>query len=504
MPQNTPYDSADDADVYSSEDNEPVRASDSPTRSASLIGFDEGEGRFGEADADIAAAGDEEVNSPRDAGTQRNIASNPYAKAGVIGSTMALGFAGFGLLASGLFFRGQPPAPLRPPSQTAQNPVARPTRNPEGDLQAQVALLRQQQALDALKNKRTEPKKAAATQPITINQPAPQPSPIVIRDPAPSPRPTITVRPEPERPFLPPVAIPTQDPQEAWLTASRLGSYGQVSSPQREAESGDGDSIAADPLLEESVLTGQRAPSVQLIAGTKSKGVLVTPVAWDATASSGKDNRVGVEKFVIELKDPLKGADGAIALPKGTRLITQINGYSSSGLVDLSVKSAIVNVNGSQQEVRIPDNTLEVSGSGGKPLVAKLQTQGKNPLGLSRGALVQGVLGAASGATEELTKSNINVTTAGDSTSITTQNNRDVPAGAVKGGSKELINAISAQNQANISRQSRQAPASYWFTKAGTTVEVIVTQSTQIRGVAGGNATKTSEQVSASGFSGSF
>jgi hypothetical protein len=398
---------------------------------------------------------------------------------------MGAGFLMFGLVASGLFFRDRRPvANLRPPFQ-AQTPAPRTVRDPEGDLQAELALARQQRDIEeALKNRKPEVKQRTPAQPVAIQQPPvtiqQQPIRTIIRE-EPS-KPPISVPPTIIRETPKPPVVP-KDPQAEWLTANRLGSYGQIPLQDGEGSQFGGNAIAVDPLLEENILTGRKRSVVQLAAGTKAKGVLATPVAWEAAATSGTNNRVGVDKFIIQLKEPLLAADGSQALPAGARLITQIESYSQAGLVDLSVRAAIVNVNGNQQELRIPPNVIQIAGSGGKPLVAKLERRGRNPLGLSTATVVQGLLGAASGASRELTQDDRVVTSSGDSTIVTSESNRNVTAGAVRGGTDELIDVISAQNQANLTRQARQAPASYWLTKAGTSVDVIVTQTAQIPGI---------------------
>jgi hypothetical protein len=457
-----------------------------PSRMAGMLHFEEGEGKFGEVNADIAAAGSEyEEDDPIQVKTKRGLESNPLAKMGLIGGVGLLVFAILATIVSGVFFRSRQTAiaPNIPPTPRPNVPGE--FRDPKGDYETELALARQQRELEALQNRKPNKleRKEPKAQPVTIVQPTPQPV-------APPPRPIVreVARPAPVRPAPAPAPAPrplpqpspTQDPAEAWLAASLAGSAGQISPPE-EVQSNDADQTqqAVDSGQETSILTGQKQPKpAQLISGTRAKGILATPVAWGA--GNAQNEGAGVDRFIVTLNEPLKAADGSAALPPGTQLVTQLNSYSQDGLIDLSVVSAVVTTGGQQQEIPISGGTIKIGGKQGEPLIAKMTTRGNTGGGFTT-ALRQGLLGAAKGATEELTKADTSTSTStsgGQTSTATTvsSGDRNLAAGLVKGGSTALLDSFSART----ANQSRQQPARIWFAKAGTQVEVFVTQPTEI------------------------
>jgi hypothetical protein len=489
MPSKQPYDNdnslPDDdfkerTDSPQNQDYDETGKRMTPSRMAGMLNFEEGEGRFGETNADIAAIGSEyEEDDPVKVKTKRGLESNPVAKMGLIGGVGLLVFAILATILSGIFFRRQlAVAPQATPTKQPQAPSA--FRDPQGDYETELALARQKLEIEKLRN---------AVQPIRIVQPTPQPIPPPPVTPQPIREAIRPILPPPPRPLARPPAVQPKDPVEEWLAASTAGTAGQIERPEDQQASG-GESAekseAVDSALETAVLTGQRLPEpVKLISGTKAKGVLATPVAWGADTTLQRNSATTTDRYIVTLNEPLKAADGSEALPANTQLITQMNSYSQDGLIDLSVVGAVADVGGQQQEIPISGKGLKVVGKKGEPLVAKMNTRSNIGGGFTAAALGQGLLGAANGAAEELTKADTAITTSTSEGGTTTSssvssNDTDVGAGVLKGGTEALLDVYTDRNRARLNQLSQQKPARIWVAKAGTQVEVFVTQSTEI------------------------
>ncbi len=212
-----------------------------------------------------------------------------------------------------------------------------------------------------------------------------------------------------------PVSIPkatpirteqVKDPMQEWLAASQLGSYGY--SPTKEnINNNENEEVLADENEETLAVNSESLPQVTnqpvtenvdvadrqlqdtkqatllryqaeeypilqemprqfISAGVKAKAILTTPLAWDETEKSANQDR-----FIVVLAEPLIAIDGEVALPAKTQLVTQMRSFSESGMVRLVVVAALVEQDGEFVEIPLPNDTIQIRGVEGKPLMAK-------------------------------------------------------------------------------------------------------------------------------------
>jgi hypothetical protein len=452
---------------------------------ATLAGFDEVGGQNGETNADIAAGPAVLEEDPVELQTKQPFHRSPLAKLVLVGSGTSVAM----LLVSSLInnpFGHQAKAP-QSPNLDPKTEATPSDQRPNGKVLTALALSEQEQQLRAL-NLRKQPL------PKPVKQPPkplpPRPAPVVQRS-APLPVPQL---PPPSRPISRPPVTPRPakapvDPMKAWLMASQMGTYGSVppaedGSKSQRTQSGSGRSQgqasipAINPDEEAPILTGQkRQPPKTLITGTRAKGVLATPVAWEAGSAGQKNGKGGSEeRFLVTLREPLQASDGSVAFPAGTELITKMNSFSQGGLIELSVVAGIVENNGQRQEIALPQGAILVRGGEGKPLLAK-QVRGSNGPSPILQALGQFALGATRQAAEQYTRSSSTVISSGGSTTVATDNPEpNLLAGALQGGADVLLDSASQ----SLLGQSRQASTSIWVAKADTPVEVFVNQSVPV------------------------
>ncbi len=511
-------------------------------RISTLLHFVDDSGRVSETDADIATGMDNAQDNampsddPAVFQTRKAFHQKPGSKAILIGGFTFVGVMGAASLLGG-FPKGSQTAqpPTSTPSPTTSNPG-----NSDPKLLTALALSDQQKDLERLKLKDRQKLKEAQNQAKQANAqaskniPTQTQSTIPVRPVATAPpvnsvpqtvTPTIRSSFAPSRPaFLnpsTPVAgsssgvgstIRQQDPSSAWLAASTVGSFGQISPPQQRSAQNSGTGFGSsfnnnnstrsgpssfqpsnivNPEEESPILTGNVPPlPVVLNVGSKARGVLATPISWEG--NGGQANGGGA-RYIIALEQPLTASNGAVAFPAGTQLVAKLDGLSQTGLVQLSVLSALLNANGQQQEFPISPGAIQINGKGGKPLIASSKKIGGGNGFLS--AISSTVLGAARGAAEQLTRSDTTVTSSSVGSTVTSSTgDRNPFAGAVQGGSDRLLTNLERQ----VGSSSQQPVGRIWYAEAGTKVEVFVSQSVKVpmlyaSGLPGAQASKPSQ-----------
>ncbi|MDF5722296.1 MAG: hypothetical protein PUP91_17770 [Rhizonema sp. PD37] len=349
------------------------------------------------------------------------------------------------------------------------------------------------------------------------------------------PQPT-TTRPQIRSAYVPPplqtsltpvtqaTPTPTPDAVQEWARLSKLGSYGQVSSATTPKVN-----VSVEPR--KTFITAQTTPVVQptqpsvvsqatqttspksLVVGTTAKAVLATAAFGESTRSipgrynnnnrntnggnfnrnksndnsdDDKDNNV----FIVQLKQPLKAADGSIALPAQTQLLTKAS-FSDKGLAQFEVMKAVWQENGQRVEKNIPENVLTIRGPQSKPLIA---TEYKGSGGGSRfgSDLKVFALGGASKIGEVVNAPDSRVislpstiTNSDGSTSSTTtsavQNipKRNILAGILDGGGRAIVPEITRRETQDNARRSIDR-TSLWTLSKGKEVTVFVNQATSL------------------------
>ncbi len=337
------------------------------------------------------------------------------------------------------------------------------------------------------------------SQPV-VQKPKPQP---VVQKPKPKPTPRLPVLtqivPPPALPPQPPLSIappPQPSPLQEWARLAKLGSYGQVSvgenqtvsdrtSPQRVqvARKVEAKQTPTTPIRETPTRTARqstRKNPKKIPVGSRAKAVLATPIFGETTRSGreGREENVDKSVYVLRLEQPLKAADGTVALPRGSQIFTKINSISDSGLMQLETVKIIMRENGEIVEKSIPQDALMIRGKAGKPLIAKQYRN--NGSSIARGDAVSFIAGGVGKAAELINRNESQVVFRNDGEPIGVTNvNRDpsIAAGILEGGMKAVVPQITRRNQRAMSEMSRKT--NIWFLPQGKEVEIFVNQETQ-------------------------
>ncbi len=338
------------------------------------------------------------------------------------------------------------PAQAPRPAQAKQPPTA---EEANGELQTKVALTTQAQELANFKQqaaKSQPPAKAKSATPIVTKPatvPAPNPVPVY-----PQERPVRLRQRMPVTQTVPPKTVtrlqasptPPVDPTQQWLAAANIGSYGSVSDSSTEVSSASSDNgsnfqaadelatnnstndsemqlsggigqapalpngatiastnypISALPIAQSQPVTERTnfnnnalnypASSHILMVGTKVSAKLDTRIAWtnDVSVQQAKN-------FRIKLKEPLKRADGSIAIPKGGYILARVIEIGNSATVQL-LPIAITTANGRLVAVDLPADAILIQGKNGNPLQAKVHSRNNDSGDNLGNALLSGV-----------------------------------------------------------------------------------------------------------------
>lgn len=428
-------------------------------------------------------------------------------------------------------------APAQPADPLVQQTFPDKAGSANGQVLTDLALSQQQQELTALNEKGKKlatPASTVTPRRVPARSLAPQrPQPQRISYAAPLPQrlnystarpgnyslrpsgPRITTTPMRSAPVAPApaprVAPASQDPMSAWLAAAQIGSYGgnSVAAPADNAVTPAatpvampapvgqpviaGNSLANQPFLTPATYTSGNQQGYQPVAttplsstyeevalladqplksidpGAKAKATLVTPLVLD----QGLLQNAAGEQQILELKDPIKSADGSVVLPAGTQLVAQVSGFSNSGVVDLSVVAAMTPTETQAMQLPLPQGALQVYSSRGTPLVA--QRMGGDSGGGILNEFKQFALGAARQAAELYTRSDSTVISNGDNLVVRNRNQQpNLLAGIVQGGTDALFNGLERRQQAEAAALAQQA--NVLGLKNGTEVEILVSR----------------------------
>lgn len=467
--------------------------------------------------------------SPQEVKTEQPLASNPFAKLALVGTaTLVLVMVAGVFLSQLMGTTNQKPAQE---SSASPQPEAPPTNfTPQQNLEQQVetlktklALAEQAQAVKvAQQNLRNTPRVTATPTPQT-NTPTSRvtitPTPTTSQaTPSSAPR-TVIVERVAQNPYSPPIVPPIPvaplspqvppsplvqpnptptppSPWEQWKSLARIGSYGQANPVDKPSMtvSTQAPITAPRPTAGNTqpsqspgsrISQGQSRSPQALKVGTTAKGVLATAVFGESVRGRGgnpnnnnnnNDDNDNKSVFVIRLTEPLKGADGMIAIPANTELLTELRSVSDQGLMQLSLTKMIVNNNGVVSERDIPNNALTIRGSGGTPLLARqYPDRGGSIASMDFGLFVLG--GVAKGA-ELYNRTDSSIVVNGSTTVTSSNSQRNILAGVFEGGLNSVVPQISQRNQQAVAQMMQQG--NIWLLKAGTQVEIYVNQAVQL------------------------
>ncbi|HEY9803539.1 MAG TPA: hypothetical protein V6D25_24560 [Leptolyngbyaceae cyanobacterium] len=465
--------------------------------------------------------------SPQEVKTEQPLSSNPFAKLALVGTgTLVL------VMVAGVFLSQLMGTTNNKPAQNSSalpQPEAPATNfTPQENLEQQVetlktklALAEQTQAVKvAQQNLRNAPRVTATPTPQT-NTPtrvSVNPVPQTGQQATPSsPARTVIVERVGQNPYMPPIPpippinIPSLNPQlqqspvvqanptptppspwEQWKSLAKIGSYGQANPVDQPSMTVSSQQPVTAPRPQQAQIPnsgmsqGQPRNPQAMKVGTTAKGILATGVFGESARGRGanpnnnnNDDNDNKSVFVIRLTEPLKGADGAIAIPANTELLAELRSVSDQGLMQINLTKMIVQNNGVPSERDIPNNALIVRGSGGTPLIARqYPDRGGAIASMDFGLFVLG--GVAKGA--ELynrTESQVTYGGNGNLTTVTTGNNRrNFVAGVLEGGLNSVVPQISQRNQQAVAQMMQQG--NIWLLQAGTPVEIYVNQAVQL------------------------
>ncbi|MEA5502991.1 hypothetical protein VB735_07715 [Halotia wernerae UHCC 0503] len=516
-----------------------VDSSDWESQMARLVGFEQEPATVVEPIEEDSASLEPPQFEPEAVQTKQPLSSNPFAKLILVGSaTLAVVLLAGGFLSQMMSSSNQKPeknlvspvAKSQPTSASRQQTLEQEVET----LKTKLALAEQAQAVTAAQQNLRAAKPVSQ---VEEAQPTPQQSRVrprviqpttppavrtvyvprivtverVVQKPAPQP-----TRPENSLATLPPAPLPavanpeTQpsppDPLDEWKRLAKLGSYGQVQVSANSQSSNDvvtsppemnnnGASQTINPNTNPTPQPPQQEPPVvsqgqsqnpkSVKVGTSAKAVLATAIFGETTRSRNNDKDENKNVFVVKLKEPLKAADGEIALPANTELLTQVSAISEQGLLQLDVVKIILqDSKGNLTEKSLPSNAIIIRGTQGKPLIAnKFPNSSGSIASMDAGLFVLGGIGKAaelfnrSDTKYSCPPSNNGTNNINDVCALTTNNRRNIPAGVLEGGLNSLVPQISQRNQQAIAQMSQQT--NVWFLAAGKNVEIYVNQTMQ-------------------------
>ncbi|MGH2416303.1 MAG: hypothetical protein ACRDEA_21950, partial [Microcystaceae cyanobacterium] len=109
----------------------------------------------------------------------------------------------------------------------------------------------------------------------------------------------------------------------------------------------------------------QGGTTAEVALGTSVRAVVKVPLIWAGEASP-TDGR-----FVIQLSEDMKAADGTVALEAGTLVVVQAKGVSSQGLVSTEAISLVREGQGRSEEIPISPGAISILGEDNSPLLAE-------------------------------------------------------------------------------------------------------------------------------------
>jgi Bacterial conjugation TrbI-like protein len=503
-----------------------VDGDDWELRIANLVGLSaESLAADGEV-VEASAAKEPSSTQPTEEKSEQSLSSNPFAKLGLVGTaTLAIVLFAGGFLTQIMSSSEQKPRNKQIVVQPTRSPNIQQSQESELEekvetLKTKLALTEQAQAVKLAQEQlrsvkqispselgvRQNPQMDASRERQTASAQTPTPmstvyvprivtverivkSPSAQSTPVVPSSPAIIANPQPQ-PLATVIPPPTPNPLQDWQNLAKLGSYGQLGvseqspanvSPQPQENNAQGEQ-ATNPQPEPTpkqqtprVAQGVSQSPKSLAVGSHAKAVLATAVFGETSNSADKDNNANV--FVVRLQEPLKGVDGAIAIPANTEILTQMSSLSEQGLIKLEVMKILLPIQGKLTERTVPQNALMIRAPQGKPLIAnQFPNRGSSIASMDVGLFILGGLGKAA---ELINRTDSQVVTTTGSTTIVSSDNRErnILAGVFEGGMNTVVPQIAQRNQQAISQMSQRS--NVWFLPAGTAVEIYVNQSIQ-------------------------
>ncbi|BAY92433.1 MULTISPECIES: TrbI/VirB10 family protein [unclassified Tolypothrix] len=458
------------------------------------------------------------IAQPEAVKTEQSLSSNPFAKLGLVGTTtLAVVLVAGGFLTQMMSGSSQK-SKKKNLSPDVKSPVVSESPQPELEIESlktKLALTEQAEAVklaqQQLRGIKIPPQQIASRTAIKSHAPrivtverivdVPQPPQTPVNS-QPFPPPQIVAR-QPEiqpeiKPAVNATPKPKLDPYQMWTTLAKLGSYGQISSNNSETASTPNtntpemaqqannsqpeatptpETTTTNPAAESTLLASKEGKQSDkaIAVGSSIKGVLATAVFGETMNAGGNsDAEKPKNTFVVQLQQPIKSADGKVAIPAGTELLTEIRSLSEQGLLQLDVVKAIAKDGDGITEHSLPSNAMIIRGAHGKPLLAQqFPNRGSSIAGMDLGMFVLGGLGKAAELMNR-SESQVVTTNAGGTVVSSTNPQSNLLAGILEGGMNTVVPQIAQRNQQAATEMMQRT--NVWFLPAGTEVEIYVNQ----------------------------
>ncbi|MDJ0696932.1 TrbI/VirB10 family protein [Mastigocoleus sp. MO_188.B34] len=412
-----------------------------------------------------------EVAEPEQMVTTREVWRQPWIKMGLVFSVVLVFIVFFGgLVNQGIQAVNSTDTPDSDTQSEKQEESTVNETDQTGELKTKVALTTQKRELQNLNVQPTPPVEDTSTAEKT-SEPDPKviptpPKPKVVyvtKNPTPPqlyrtnfPKPPV-VRPEPK----PVVTTQTEkDPMEEWLAASNTGVYGsnneigeisQQTTQTEGIEGGSGEIASSLSGEQNNDLRSRYANDYsgkRILVGSYTQGKLKTPVMWGGNIPPQEN-----QSYLIQLSKPLKGSNGDEVLPKNSYIVAKVTNSSSSKFIQMQATSVLINNNGDTEEKKIPENSIEILASHGKPLKAKSSHSGENVGNIVLTSILGGVEKAAE--IENQGNSVTSINSLGVS-SITNNGNKNLAAGFAEGSLKQILSRTARNQEEHLQRLRSQ------------------------------------------------
>jgi len=195
-----------------------------------------------------------------------------------------------------------------------------------------------------------------------------------------------------------PVAYTSPLPQKSAIGVVSLGGDeldGATQSQSSEYSAGE------RGILSRTATATADAKPMQVRLGTSAAAKVTVPMIWSGgdRNSQPSQGQVNAGRFAVELSQDVLAADGRVALPKGTVLITEVDAVTSNRMVYQSVVAVIYTTRtGEMRQQTIPKNSILIRGRDNLPLIAqKLRSKGSKT---AKQNIMAGLLSAVSKVSE--------------------------------------------------------------------------------------------------------
>ena len=425
---------------------------------------------------------------PTDAKTKTPLWSNPLAKAGFVTALMGVAIGTVGIFlwsVNGNWNSQLAQQPKSPTPAITPSPTTDPQQAEVGRLKTVAALGSQAQTLrQNAKNPTALPRNmpTKAVKPTTSVETPARPNPTVVYSPPQSYASPVTPPPQSS------IATRTQPAGLSYESsrgmAHRAGVRQFRANQRIESvwEECRADSIAQRRSTTISLRCRCRSVIVrcsnsccQNCARSDRHRNLKDPIIWAQDLKSNQQP----QRFGLELTQPLRAADGMVALPTGTQMIAKVDAVSGSGLVELSVGAIVVPTNQGNRVVNVPTGAIFVAGQDGSPLMAGNYTNTHMQLlGKDIGIALMGALGQVGTLLNR--PLNESTTTSPYLSSTNVSNGRtNILGGLLQGGFGGLQNQVSQRQQQDV--QAILNRPNVWYIPSDRPVQVFINSPFEVR-----------------------